>query len=128
MSEEAIYKLNLHVLKKLDPEIIDILYRSKYSALHELDRAAKIWHACEKAGPLFIVRRRSEPFYNIFLLNQKNNIDYVEEIFETIKYETKFDENFLFFETKKKVVNGLWVSEKEELVKLEETFRNLFKK
>ena len=55
MEEELINKLNLDVLRRLDKEIQTILYRSRYAALHELDRASKIWHACEKAGPLFIV-------------------------------------------------------------------------
>lgn len=127
MAEEAIKKLNLTVLKRLDQENDDILFRSRYSALHELDRASKIWHACEKAGPLFIVKRKKEPKFKFFLLNQKNNIDYSEEIFDGMKIEVKFEENFIFFETKKKIINGLWVNEKEELLSLEKTIRNLFK-
>ena len=128
MEEELINKLNLDVLRRLDKEIQTILYRSRYAALHELDRASKIWHACEKAGPLFIVKRTSEPFFEFFLLNQKNNLDYQEEIFPVMKIDVKLDENFLFFETKKGAIKGLWVSEVEELKEMESIIMDLFKK
>lgn len=128
MEEELINKLNLEVLRRLDKEIQTILYRSRYAALHELDRASKIWHACEKAGPLFIVKRASEPFLEFFLLNQKNNIDYEEEIFTEMKIDVKLDENFLFFETKKGAIKGLWVSEGEELKEMESIIVDLLKK
>ena len=128
MEDVLINKLNLDVLKRLDNEIHTILCKSRYAALHELDRASKIWHACEKAGPLFIVNRGTEPNYEFFLLNQKNNLDYSEEIFEAMKIEIKTDENFLFFQTKKGIINGLWVSEGEDLVKIDNIIKNLFKK
>jgi hypothetical protein len=128
MDEEIINKLNLEVLRRLDHEINFILYRTRYAALHELDRASKIWHACEKAGPLFIVNRNIEPYFKFFLLNQKNNIDYAEEIFESMKIEVKQDENFLFFETKKGVIQGLWVSEGDDLFEIDGIINHFFKK
>ena len=127
-NEDVINKLNLDVLKRLDHDIHSILWKSRYAALHELDRSIKIWHACEKAGPLFIVSRGAEPHYKFFLLNQKNNIDYCEEIFESMKLETKKKENFLFFETKRGIINGFWVSEGEDLLEIDDLIKKLFKK
>lgn len=128
MEEEKINKLNLEVLKRLDHDISGILCKSRYAALHELDRASKIWHACEKAGPLFIVFRKTDPHHKFFLLNQKNNIDYSEEIFESMKIEVKKEENFLFYETKKGIINGLWVSEGDDLIEVESIIKKLLKK
>lgn len=128
MEDEIVNRLNLEVLRRLDREIHSILHRSLYAALHELDRASRIWHACEKAGPLFIVAKSNEPHYSFFLLNQKSNIDYEEEIFENMKIEVKMEENFVFFETRKGTVKGLWVSEPDDLIEMERILKSLLKK
>jgi hypothetical protein len=126
--EEKIEKFNFQTLVKIDPKVEKILFTSRYAALHELDRASKIWHACEKAGPLFIVKRKNEqPKFIFFILNQKSNIDFAEEIFENMKIEMKENESFLFFETKEQKVKGLWFSEKEDLKNIFKMVKDLFK-
>lgn len=125
--DEKIEKFNFQTLLKIDPQIEKILFTSRYAALHELDRASKIWHACEKAGPLFIVKRKNGPKFIFFILNQKNNIDYNEEIFENMKIEMQENESFLFYETKEIKVKGLWFSEKEDLKMIFKMVKELFK-
>jgi len=56
--EEKTKEINLKVLRMKDPLIESLEYVCKYCIIHEFDRAVNIWHACEMAGPLFLVRKR----------------------------------------------------------------------
>ena len=115
---KEIAEINLKVLQKLDSDIESILYCTSFCSLHELDRASKVWHACETAGPLFIVRRTNLQSLKIILLNQKSPIDYEEEVYPGQKFELKESEKFLFFQNKNHVIKGLWISNIEDLKKI----------
>lgn len=67
--DDEIQAINLKMLRNMDPEVDKILFISSYCSLHELDKASKIWHACETAGPLFLVTRRSTSNLKLVLLN-----------------------------------------------------------
>ena len=41
----------------------------KYSIIHEFDSAVSLWHACEVAGPLFLIWRTNNNNNN----NNNNN-------------------------------------------------------
>mmetsp|Transcript_41265 Transcript_41265/g.36611 ORF Transcript_41265/g.36611 Transcript_41265/m.36611 type:complete len:82 (-) Transcript_41265:221-466(-) len=81
----------------MDQDINKILFVTSYCSLHELDRTTKVWHACETAGPLFLVAVENCPNIKMILLNQKNPVDYEEELLPTQKFEVKESEKFLFF-------------------------------
>ena len=115
---EEIAEINLKVLQKLDSDIESILYCTSFCSLHELDRSTKVWHTCETAGPLFIVRRANIMNLKIVLLNQKSPIDYEEEVYTGQKFELKESEKFLFFQNKNHVIKGLWISNTEDLKKI----------
>lgn len=108
-------KLNLKVLRYMDQDIERIVFISSYCSLHELDKASKIWHACETAGPFFLVKRASNPALKMILLNQKSTIDFDDEVYANQKIELKESENFLFFMNKMGTIKGLWISNVEEL-------------
>jgi len=112
---DEIKSVNLKVLKKIDSDIEEILYIVSYCSLHELDIASKIWHACETAGPLFLVRRKVTPQFKLILLNQKAPSDYEEDIYQNQRFELNEGQQFIFFQNKIGVIKGLWISSKEDL-------------
>jgi Dcp1-like decapping family. len=116
--KQEIMDLNLKVLRNMDPEISEILIIASFCSLHELDKASKIWHACEMAGPLFLVKRGPKNSLKMILLNQKNTIDYEEEIYAGQKFELKESEKFLFFQNRNSVIKGIWISNAEDLKKI----------
>ena len=115
---EEISALNLKVLQKLDPDIQEIIFLTSFCSLHELDKASKVWHACETAGPLFLVKRVNSSNIKMILLNQKSPVDYEEETFQGQKFELKESERFLFFQSKNHIIKGLWISNTDDLKKI----------
>jgi len=115
---EEISQLNLKVLQKLDPEIEEIIFLTSFCSLHELDKASKVWHACETAGPLFLVKTANSSNMKMVLLNQKSPVDYEEDTYNGQRFELKESERFLFFQSKNRVIKGLWISNTDDLKKI----------
>ena len=115
---QEISALNLKVLQRLDADIEEIIFLTSFCSLHELDKSTKVWHACETAGPLFLVRRGNNPNLKMILLNQKSPVDYEEELYQNQKFELKESERFLFFQNKNHVIKGLWISNIDDLKKI----------
>ena len=115
---QEISALNLKVLQRVDSDIEAIIFLSSFCSLHELDKASKVWHACETAGPLFLVQRKDNPNLKMILLNQKSPVDYEEELYRGQKFELKESERFLFFQNRNQVIKGLWISSVDDLRKI----------
>jgi hypothetical protein len=118
LDERLVMEFNLKILKNIEPSVDSIECRIKYAKLYELDRAPKVWHESSIAGPLFLVSCKPDMRAKIIVLNQKNKMDPIEEIFPSMKFDFQSESQFLIFEDKNKVIKGIWSSDWEELTLL----------
>lgn len=121
---KEVFKLNRKVLQRIYPKFKDILTKVSHSVIYELDKASKIWHACEIVGPLFLVKFKDDDDENalyIVVMNQKSRTNYIEKVTSQSTLHLKSDENFIFINTPNGNIKGIWTSNLEEL-------KNLYKR
>lgn len=50
-------KINLSVLQRMDPDVVDVLAKAGHVTLYDFDTAAKTWARKQVEGALFVVQR-----------------------------------------------------------------------
>jgi len=67
--------VNLSALQQRDASVSRVLFTAKHVVLYHLDHA-QAWQRQDIEGPLFIVERRTKPFYQLVILNRKSMTDW----------------------------------------------------
>ena len=70
---------NLSVLQQRDPAVGAIRFTAKHVVLYHLSESQQ-WMRQDIEGPLFIVQRRTVPYYQLVILNRKSITDWRQEL------------------------------------------------
>jgi hypothetical protein len=99
--------LNLSSLQRYDSAVINIIHTCSQVALYELDVELSQWSKQEIEGPFFIIERNIQPYYALFILNRRSIDNYIEYLSSA---DTSFElqEHYLFYQTQRGEVMGLW--------------------
>ncbi len=73
-----------------------------------------LWHACEVAGPLFLVSLVQGPPM-LVLLNQKNSSDFLFPLSPDTKMQLVTQQKFIFIKSSSSIIQGLFINNLDEL-------------
>jgi len=112
-----LYRDSLGPLKRLDPEIVEILESATHATLYVFGESSAGWERGELEGPLFLVKTRSG--FKLVVLNRLSTSNLSEVVNED--FETEVIDRYLIFRQKlqdKKQIRGLWFHSLEEHKKI----------
>lgn len=83
IDQRAAEQMNLNVLRRIDPQIEELLASAGHVALYDFDIPSKRWSRKDVEGSLFLVKRRSQPRFQFVILNKKSAVatdNFVEDV------------------------------------------------
>jgi hypothetical protein len=120
--ENARYKGMLELLQGQDEEIDHIVAYSKFVVAYLLqqDGPNPGWRKANIEGPVYLVRRRSAPRYQLLVKNQFSTNDLLDTLHP--EWELDCQKNYVFYkvEDASKRIRGLWFHDDAERLKLEQ--------
>eukprot|EP00811_Abedinium_folium_P005353 NODE_14931_length_1077_cov_3.008421.p1 GENE.NODE_14931_length_1077_cov_3.008421~~NODE_14931_length_1077_cov_3.008421.p1 ORF type:complete len:200 (-),score=69.84 NODE_14931_length_1077_cov_3.008421:346-945(-) len=122
--EQTRYKTMLDSLQNQDAEIEAIVVFSKFVVAYLLqqDGPNPGWRKANIEGPLYLVRRRSMPRYQLLVKNQFSTNDLLDAMHAD--WELDCQKNYIFYkvEDPTKRIRGLWFHDDVERQKMESVF------
>lgn len=119
--EQARFRGMLDTLQTHDPEIDNIVVYSKFVVAYLLqqDGPNPGWRKANIEGPVYLVRRRSSPRYQLLVKNQFSTNDLLDNLHPD--WELDCQKNYVFYkvEDPTKRIRGLWFHDDMERQKLE---------
>lgn len=97
---------NLSVLKRMDEDILEILYSANHVAVYEFDTSRKSWRRSDIEGTLFLVKRCSAPRFRMIVLNSKRIDNFTEEVDGSLECEVL--QTFLLYTKGNNQLYGIW--------------------
>jgi len=119
--EQTRYKGMLESLQHQDPNIDHIVIYSKFVVGYLLQQAGPNpgWRKANIEGPVYLVRRRGTPRYQLLVKNQFSANDLLDSVHPD--WELDCQTNYVFYkvEDASKRIRGLWFHDDAERLKLE---------
>jgi len=119
--EQARFKGMLESLQHQDPNIDNIVFYSKFVVCYLLQQAPPNpgWRKANIEGPVYLVRRRGTPRYQLLVKNQFSANDLLDSVHPD--WELDCQTNYVFYkgEDASKRIRGLWFHDDAERQKLE---------
>ncbi|KAK9840834.1 hypothetical protein WJX81_007923 [Elliptochloris bilobata] len=117
LDQKAANKLNLQVLKRIDPATEDVLATAGHVALYDFNQESSCWERKDVEGSLFLLKRRTNPRFQFIILNKKSQDNYVEDVLGGFQFEKS--KPYLLYRNKKDEVVGIWFYDQGECDKVE---------
>jgi hypothetical protein len=112
---------NMKVLKRQDPQIVDIVGSAAFVVLYELDGE---WTKLGIEGPMFLYRRSSSPKYGFSVLNRNGIENYTANM--TKDDDLELTEDFLIYRAHSdEQVLGIWIYDAQERTSIGQTMSKL---
>jgi len=107
MTDLGSASINLTALQRKDPSITSILHTSRHVVLYDLQHQGSAigWEKRDVEGPLFIVTRLREPFFQLVVMNRKSVEDFLQPLLPNMELEEQ--SQYVFFKCHGAIV-GLW--------------------
>lgn len=119
--DQARYKGMLESLQQQDPDINSIVIYSKFVVAYMLhqDGPNPGWRKANIEGPVYLVRRRTLPKYQLLVKNQFSTTDLLDIVHPD--WELDCQKNYVFYkiEDPGQRIRGLWFHDDAERQKLE---------
>ncbi|EKX47043.1 hypothetical protein GUITHDRAFT_152140 [Guillardia theta CCMP2712] len=77
-TEEQRTAMNLTVLQRMDPEVMEVLEMSRHVVLYAFDCAGQSWSKLDVEGSMFVVRKRRA--FSCIILNRSGLENFVQDI------------------------------------------------
>lgn len=81
--------LNLSVLRRLDPAVTDILITAAHVVPYSFDKDIQEWNRKPVEGSLFVVKRNTQPRFQLVVMNQLNTENLVEDLLTDFDVEVQ---------------------------------------
>jgi hypothetical protein len=111
----------LESLQQMDPEIEQVIVYSKFVVHYLLQQNGPNpgWRKANLEGPVYVVRRKSAPKYQLLVKNQFNTNDLVDNMHPN--WELDCQNNYVFYKVEDpgKRIRGLWFHDDAERRKVE---------
>lgn len=125
--EAARLKGMLENLQVSDPEITHIVIYSKFVVAYLLQQEGPLpgWRKAQIEGPVYVVRRRVAPRYQLVVKNQHNTTDLLDGLHPD--WELDCQKNYVFYkiEDPAERIRGLWFHDDSERQKIEEALERV---
>jgi hypothetical protein len=108
-------RLRVTNLQMQDPAICDVLGQAQYVGLYTMKEGRSgnpEWEKASIEGAMFIVRRTTEPKYNVIIKNQLGADDLIEV--PTADWDLDIHPNYLLYRTGDGDIKGWWFHDDEE--------------
>jgi mRNA-decapping enzyme 1B len=108
-------RLRVTNLQMQDPAICDVLGQAQYVGLYTMKEGRSgnpEWEKASIEGAMFIVRRSTEPKYNVIIKNQLGADDLIEV--PTADWDLDIHPNYLLYRTGDGDIKGWWFHDDEE--------------
>jgi len=112
---------HVKLLQQQDPDVEHIVVWSQFVVAYHLQQEPPNpgWRKANIEGPVFLVRRRSAPRYQLLVKNQMNNNDLVDIIHPDWELDCQTSYVFYKVEDAAKKIRGLWFHQDSERQKFE---------
>lgn len=112
LDRKAAEQININVLKRLDPQVEELLATAAHVALYNFDVPTRRWTRKDVEGSLFLVKRRGSPRFQIVILNKKSADNYVEDVGGG--FQCELNPPYLLYRNKVGEVVGIWFYEETD--------------
>merc|ERR1719263_1539154 len=110
----------LETLQQTDPNIDHVVVHSKFVVVYMLhqDEPSPGWRKANIEGPVYLVRRRSAPRWQLLVKNQFSTNDLLDNLHPD--WELDCQKNCVFYkvEDPAKRIRGLWFHDDQERTKI----------
>uniref|UniRef100_A0A7S0S2H6 WH1 domain-containing protein n=1 Tax=Chlamydomonas leiostraca TaxID=1034604 RepID=A0A7S0S2H6_9CHLO len=106
-------EVNLAVLKRLDPEVEQVLGNAAHVCLYVMSLETQAWERKNVEGSLFLLKRRTNPRFQIVVLNKLATENYYETIHGG--FEVEIQAPYLMYTQGDGKVHGIWFYEEKDL-------------
>ncbi|XP_010549599.1 PREDICTED: mRNA-decapping enzyme-like protein isoform X2 [Tarenaya hassleriana] len=106
LDPETTKQINLSVLQRFDRHIEEILFTAAHVALYEFDTESCQWGRKKVEGPLFVVKRNTQPIFQFIVMNRLRTDNWVENLIEDFEFEIQ--RPYLLSRNASQEVNGIW--------------------
>ena len=124
MMSENKKKLNLF-FPLCTPPSIQVIASAGHVALYDYDTATEAWRRKDIEGSLFVLRRSSEPRYQMLILNKKSATNYSEDVLGGFEFENA--PPYLLYRNERDEVFGVWFYDQSECARLEGILQKIVK-
>ncbi|WOL18543.1 mRNA-decapping enzyme-like protein [Canna indica] len=106
LDQQCTKALNLTVLQRIDPFVMEILMTAAHVTLYEFDVDKNQWSRKDVEGTLFVVKRNAQPRFQFIVMNRRNTENLVENILGDFEYEVQVP--YILYRNAAQEVNGIW--------------------
>lgn len=119
--EQARFKGMLELLKQQDAEIDQIVVYSKFAVGYLLQQEGPNagWRKANIEGPVYLVRRRVAPRYQLLVKNQFSTNDLIDNLHAFWELDCQMNYIFYKVEDESKRIRGLWFHDDLERQRIE---------
>lgn len=120
--EQARQRGMVESLQMQDPQISSLVAYCKFGVVYYLvlEGSGPSWQKADIEGPVYVVRRRSAPWYQLIVKNQFSTTDLMDYV--SPSWELDCQKNYFFYKVEDlgKPIRGLWFHDDSERLKLED--------
>eukprot|EP00775_Hariotina_reticulata_P003775 gene3775-4034_t len=108
--------MNMLVLKRIDSQIEEILATAGQVCLYRMSVDDQQWQRKNIEGSLFLIKRRSQPRFQMLVLNKLSTDNYIETVHGGLEMET--NPPYLMYTHGNDEIHGIWFYDENDLQRL----------
>ncbi|CAN6302877.1 unnamed protein product [Urochloa humidicola] len=120
---EATRVLNLSVLRRLDPAVTDILITAAHVVTYSFDTAIQAWSRKHVEGSLFVVKRNTQPRFQMVIMNRLNTENLVQDLLTD--FEADVQVPYVMYRNAADEVLGIWFYNPQECEEVAHLFSRI---
>ncbi|XP_054713809.1 mRNA-decapping enzyme 1A-like [Uloborus diversus] len=113
MAAHSETEINLKTLKRVDPNIIEIIDNASQVAIYRYERKLEKWEGTDIEGTLFLYRRSLFPHHGFIIVNRMSTTNFIESITNDMQFQLQ--EPYLLYKNHAGDIIGSWFYEDKDL-------------
>ncbi|KAL6893740.1 hypothetical protein ACP4OV_007838 [Aristida adscensionis] len=110
--QESTRVLNLSVLRRLDSAVTDILITAAHVAAYSFDEDLMQWSRKPVEGSLFVVKRNTQPRFQLVVMNRLNIENLVEDLLTNFEHQVEVP--YVMYRNAADEIVGIWFYNPQE--------------
>ncbi|PAN44121.1 hypothetical protein PAHAL_9G019000 [Panicum hallii] len=115
--------LNLSVLRRLDPAVVDILITAAHVVSYSFDEDIEEWSRKPVEGSLFVVKRNTQPRFQLVVMNRLNTENLVEDVLTD--FEVQVHVPYVIYRNAAEEIIGIWFYNPQECEEVAHLFHRI---
>uniref|UniRef100_A0A383W2F1 WH1 domain-containing protein n=1 Tax=Tetradesmus obliquus TaxID=3088 RepID=A0A383W2F1_TETOB len=105
--------MNMMVLKRIDAQIEEIIASAAHVCLYRMSVNEQQWQRKNIEGSLFLIKRRTQPRFQMLVLNKLSTDNYIETVHGGLEMET--NPPYLMYTHGNDEIHGIWFYDESDL-------------